>query len=301
MPRSLPPLNALRAFESAARHLSFTSAANELNVTPAAISHQVKALEEHLGVILFHRLTRALRLTDAGQVALPKLKQGFDNLAQGVGQMRAHSDSEELIISVSPAFGSMWLMPRLEKFRVLHPNIEIRIDGTDHLVDLAQDNADVAVRYGSGDYRKVRTELLFNQLNIPVCSPALLSGKHSLRDLDNLRYHTLLHVEWKDANASWRMWLMAAGLHDIDPTRGPRFTMENMAVQAAIEGQGVALIGNIMVADDIAAGRLVRPFDPRLSTPLTFSYYLLTPKGNIEQSKVTAFRTWLLEETQTLR
>ena len=301
MARPLPPLNALRAFESAGRHLSFTKAAAELNVTPAAISHQVKALEELLEVPLFRRLTRALRLTDAGQAALPTLSQGFDKLAQGVEQMRAHCESGVLTISVSPSFGAMWLVPRLENFRCRHPDIEIRIDGTDRLVDLARDDADVAVRYGPGGYNGVRVDYLFGQVNTPVCSSALLSGEHPLGQPDDLRHHTLLHVDWKDAEASWRMWLLAAGLHDIDPTRGPRFTMENMAVQAALDGHGVALIGDILVADDLAAGRLVRPFDPSLSTPLTFSYYLLSAKDSAEQPKVAAFRDWLLEEARASR
>ncbi|MCG8360097.1 MAG: transcriptional regulator GcvA, partial [Kiloniellales bacterium] len=275
MARPLPPLTALRAFESAGRHLSFTKAAAELNVTPAAVSHQVKALEELLEVPLFRRRTRALRLTDAGQAALPTLSQGFDKLAQGVEQMRAHCESGVLTISVSPSFGAMWLVPRLERFRVRHPDIEIRIDGTDRRVDLTRGEADVALRYGPGGYNGVRVDWLFSQLNTPVCSPALLRGEHPLRQPDDLRHHTLLHIDWKDAEASWRMWLLAAGLHDIDPTRGPRFTMETMAVQAALDGQGVALIGDMLVADDLASGRLVRPFDPSLSTPLTFSYYLL--------------------------
>ena len=301
MARPLPPLNALRAFESAGRHLSFTKAAAELNVTPAAISHQVKALEEMLEVPLFRRLTRALRLTDAGQAALPTLSQGFDKLAQGVEQMRAHCESGVLTISVSPSFGAMWLVPRLERFRIRHPDIEIRIDGTDRRVDLARDDADVALRYGPGGYKGVQVDCLFSQVNTPVCSPALLSGEHPLGQPDDLRHHTLLHVDWKDAEASWRMWLLAAGLHDIDPTRGPHFTMENMAVQAALDGHGVALIGDMLVADDLAAGRLVRPFDPSLSTPLTFSYYLLSARDSAEQPKVAAFRDWLLEEARAAR
>ncbi len=301
MARPLPPLNALRAFESAGRHLSFTKAAAELNVTPAAIGHQVKALEELLGVPLFRRLTRALRLTDAGQAALPTLGQGFDKLAQGVEQMRAHSESGVLTISVSPSFGAMWLVPRLEHFRIRHPDIEIRIDGTDRRVDLARDDADVALRYGPGGYKGVRVDWLFGQVNTPVCSPALLRGAHALRRPDDLRHHTLLHVDWKDAEASWRMWLLAAGLHDIDPTRGPRFSMENMAVQAALDGHGVALIGDMLVADELAAGRLVRPFDPSLSTPLSFSYYLLSANDSAEQPKVAAFRDWLLEAARASR
>jgi len=301
MARPLPPLNALRAFESAGRHLSFTKAAAELNVTPAAIGHQVRALEELLEVRLFRRLTRALRLTDAGKAALPTLREGFDKLTQGVEQMRAHCESGVLTISVSPSFGAMWLVPRLEHFRSRHPEVEIRIDGTDRLADLAHDETDVAVRYGPGGYKGVQVDYLFSPLNTPVCSPALLSGEHPLRQPDDLRHHTLLHVEWKDAEASWRMWLLAAGLHDIDPTRGPRFTMENMAVQAALDGHGVALIGDILVADDLAAGHLVHPFDSRLSTPLKFSFYLLSAKDSAEQPKVAAFRDWLLEEARASR
>ncbi|MEQ8501437.1 MAG: transcriptional regulator GcvA [Sneathiellaceae bacterium] len=301
MARPLPPLNALKAFESAARHLSFTRAAAELNVTPAAVSHQVKALEELLEVPLFRRLTRALHLTDAGRAAMPALSQGFERLAEGVERIRDHRESKLLTISVSPSFGAMWLMPRLEGFRIRHPDIEIRIDGTDRLVDVAHGDADVAVRYGAGGYGGVRVDRLFNQLNTPVCSPALLSGAHPLRHPEDLRHHSLLHVEWKDAEASWRMWLLAAGLHNIDPTRGPRFTMEGMAVQAAIDGHGVALIGDMLVADDLAAGRLVRPFDPSLSTPLSFSFYLLSRADSGRTPKVAAFRDWLLEEVRGAR
>lgn len=301
MTRPLPPLNALRAFESAGRHLSFTKAASELNVTPAAVSHHVKALEDMLQVTLFRRLTRALRLTDAGRAALPILGEGFDRLAEGVEQIRAHCDSGVLTISVSPSFGAKWLVPRLEDFRRRHPDIEIRIDGTDRLVDLASGEADVALRYGAGGYKGVQVDWLFGQINTPVCSPKLLSGTHPLTRPDDLRHHTLLHVDWKDAEASWRMWLLAAGLNDIDPTRGPRFTMETMAVQAALDGHGVALVGDMLVADDLAAGRLVRPFDPSLSTPLGFCYYLLSPKDGAERPKIAAFREWLLKEARASR
>ncbi len=301
MTRPLPPLNALRAFETAARHLSFTRAAAELNVTPAAISHQIKALEDQLGVPLFRRLPRALRLTDAGQAALPILSQGFEKLSQAVEQIRAHSESGLLTISVSPSFGAMWLVPRLERFRARHPEIETRIDGTDRRVDLTRGDADVALRYGPGGYDGVRVDRLFSQANTPVCSPALLRGAAPLHKPEDLRDHTLLHIVWKDAEASWRMWLLAAGLPDIDPTRGPHFTQENMAVQAALDGQGVALVGDILVADHLAAGRLLRPFDPSLSTPLSFAYYLLSTNDSAELPKVMAFRNWLLEEARTAR
>ena len=295
---SLPPLNALRAFEVAARHLSFKRAADELNVTPAAISHQVKALEEWLGTPLFHRLTRALRLTEAGQEALPTLTQGFGTLVEAIGQMQANADSKVLTVSVSPSFGTMWLVPKLDRFRARHPDIEIRIDGTDRLVNIAQGDADVAVRYGAGDYKGVRVDLLFTQRNTPVCSPVLLEGDFPLREPNDLRDHTLLHVDWKDADASWRMWLMAAGVEGINAARGPHFTQEGMAVQAALDGQGVALIGDKLVEDHLTTGALVCPFAPDMSTPLTFSHYLLSPMGVAAQPKVTAFREWLIEELQ---
>ncbi len=294
MARSLPPLNALRAFESAGRHLSFTLAAAELNVTPGAISHQVKSLEDYLGVALFHRRTRALDLTDAGQLALPKLSDGFDKLFEGVELLREHDGGAVLSISVSPSFGAMWLVPRLEDFRRQHPGIEIRLDGTDRQVDLHHDNIDVALRYGPGGYSGVRVDRLFGQVNTPVCSPALLEGAHPLNNPCDLRHHTLLHIDWKDAEASWRMWLLAAGVTDVEPAAGPHYSMETMAVQAAIDGQGVALVGDVLVADDLAAGRLVRPFDNALSTPLSFSYYLLTEMDSAAKPKVEAFRQWLL-------
>jgi len=296
MTSTLPPLNALRAFEAAARHLSFKMAADELHVTPAAISHHVKTLEATLGVQLFHRLTRALRLTEAGQAALPALTAGFDRLRDAADQMRAYGDRGLLTLSVSPSFASLWLVPRLDRFHACHPEIEIRIDGTDRLVDVARGEADVAIRYGSGDYKGVVVDRLFGQRNTPVCSPMLASGDAPLKHPGDLRHHNLIHVEWKDAEASWRMWLLAAGLRDIDPTRGLRFTQESMAVQAALEGQGVALVGDRLVADHVAAGRLVCPFASELRTPLTFSYYLLTSQRSSLQPKVAAFRNWLMKE-----
>ena len=298
MIRSLPPLNALRAFEAAARHLSFKKAAEELNVTPAAISHQVKALEELLDIQLFNRLTRALDLTEAGRAALPLLTEGFDKLVEGSGRMQAYCESGLLTVSVSPSFGAMWLVPKLDRFRTLHPDIEIRIDGTDRLVDVARGEVDVALRYGPGGYKDVRVHHLFNQFNTPVCSPALLEGDTPLVSPGDLRHHTLLHIEWKDMEASWRMWLLAAGLKDIDPTQGPHFTHENMAVQAALDGHGVALVGDRLVADHLATGRLVCPFDPDLRTPLKFAYYLLTSHGGASSPKICAFRDWMMKEAR---
>ena len=294
MNQPLPSLNSLRAFEAAARHLSFKLAADELNVTPAAVSHQVKALEETLGVKLFRRQTRSIKLTNAGRAALPLIAEGFDKLFEGVTVLREHSQNDLLTVSVSPSFGSIWLVPRLERFRREYPDIEIRIDGTDRLSDVASGDADVAIRYGAGGYKGVTVDHLFGQLNTPICSPKLLEGETALLRLEDLAKQTLLHIEWKDTEASWRMWLLAAGLTGIDPTRGPHFTQESMAIQAALDGHGVALVGDKLVADHLEAGRLVCPFRQDMKMPLTFSYYLLTPKT--KRPKVEAFRKWLISE-----
>jgi LysR family glycine cleavage system transcriptional activator len=292
-------LNALRAFESAGRHLSFTKAAAELNVTPAAIGHQVKALEELLEVPLFHRLTRALRLTQAGQAALPPLRDGFDKLAEAVDLLRAHETRGAITVSLGPAIAAKWLVPRLDRFRAAHPDLDVRLDATDKLVDFQRDNVDLAIRYGGGDYPGLEAERLSSEEIFPVCSPKLLDGPEPLEKPDDLRHHTLIHLEWdsEDVTApTWHMWLLAAGIHDIDFTRGPAFSMRALALQAAIEGQGVALASSFLVADDLAAGRLVVPFDLSVCDPLDFAYHIVVSKRTADLPKVVAFKTWLLDE-----
>ena len=297
MNRKLPPLNALRAFEAAARHLSISKAADELTVTPAAVSHQVKALEDVLGVQLFRRLNRALMLTDAGQLFLPGLRDGFDRLAQAVEKVGAQCEGGTLTVSIGPSFAAKWLVPRLDRFRAAHPDIDLRIDATDRLVDFARENADVGIRYGAGDYPGQRTERLFSDVAFPVCSPALCERPPALREPADLRGHTLLHVDWatlQETAPSWRMWLLAAGVDDIDATRGPKFSQESLTVQAAVEGHGVALISNVLVADDLAARRLCRPFE--LSLPMSFAYYVVAPETTAARPKVAAFLDWVLAE-----
>ena len=190
MARRLPPLNALRAFEAAARHLSFTKAAGELSVTPAAVSHQVKALEDYFGIQLFRRLTRALLLTDAGQTALPALRDGFDKLAEASERLRAHDARGMLTVSVSPSFAAKWLVPRLDDFRTVHPDIDLRLDASDTIVDLARGEADLSIRYGPGGYRDLRVDLLFEAEVFPVCAPGLCDGQHPLREPADLHRHT---------------------------------------------------------------------------------------------------------------
>ncbi len=299
MSRRLPPLNALRAFEAAARHLSFKKAAEELHVTPAAVSQQVKALEDYYGVQLFRRLTRALRLTDAGQAALPALKDGFDKLGEAAGVLDNFTQSGVLTVSVPPSFGAKWLVPRLDRFSAAHPDYELRIDATDTLVDFGAGGVDVGLRYGRGAYEGLRVERLMSEVAFPVCCPTLADGDPPLRRPEDLTHHTLLHVQWKmegESAPNWRMWLRAAGVEGVDPERGPRFSVENLALQAAIEGQGVALVSSALVAGDLKAGRLVRPFAPATTEATAFSYYLVYPPASEGNPKVKAFRQWIKDE-----
>ena len=302
MERRLPPLNALRAFEAAARHLSLTRAAEELHVTPAAVSHQVKGLEATLGVKLFRRANRSLLLTDAGQACLPGLHEGFDRLAEAMEAVRARDESGPFTVTVPPSFGAKWLVTRLDRFSQKHPGYDVRLDASMRLVELMREGVDIAVRFGAGRYDGMRVDRLMEEVAIPVCSPRLLEGDDPLREPGDLCRHTLLHhvaPYQTDSYPDWRMWLQAAGVGGCDLGRGPTFSMASMAVQAAIDGQGVALVGDVLVADDIAAGRLVRPFE--LSFPVHFAYYIVSPLVTADSPRVAAFREWLLEEAQTSR
>ncbi len=297
MPASLPPLNALRAFEAAGRHLSLSRAADELHVTPAAVSHQIKALEEYLGVPLFRRVNRGLLLTDAGQACLPGLRDGFASLAQAVESARRQKPNRGLTVSVAPSFGAKWLVPRLDRFTAAHPDIDVRLDASTRLVDPLQEDIDVCIRYGPGNYPGMHVECLLAEEVGPVCSPSLLEGPNPLKTPNDLCNHVLLHFDapaGDDSMPDWKMWLAAAGVKDCDASRGPRFTMASMAVQVAVAGQGVALAGSVLVADDVAAGRLVKPFE--LTFPARFSYYIVCPPAIAEQPRVVAFRAWLHAE-----
>ncbi|MBT5195125.1 MAG: transcriptional regulator GcvA [Rhodospirillaceae bacterium] len=300
--RRLPPLNGLRAFETAARHLSISAAADELNVTPAAVSQQIKGLEGQLGLSLFRRMNRALALTEHGRLLLPGLSDGFDLLDRAVAEVRQAQAGGPLNLSTSPSFASKWLIPRLDRFQNAHPEIEVRITAGMDLTDFRRDDVDCAVRFGRGRYDGVEAIWLLGEEVFPVCSPDLLEGPHGLRGLDQLRHHRLLHDGTPmpdDVTPDWRMWLQAARVDDVDPSHGTTLTPWTMVVQAAIEGQGVALGRRALVADDLAAGRLVRPFD--LGLPLPFSHWLVYPPGAERRPKVRAFRDWLVAEAEAAR
>jgi LysR family glycine cleavage system transcriptional activator len=294
MGRRLPPLNALRAFEAAARHMSFTKAAAELNVTQAAVSHQIKALEERLGLPLFRRLNRQLLLTDAGQAYLPEVREAFDRLASATDRLLTRDSTGVLTVTLLPSFAAKWLVPRLGRFREGHPEIDVRVSPSERLVDFAREDVDIGIRHGLGRYPgPLRADFLLAENVFPVCSPKLLEGPKPLRCPEDLRHHTLLH---DDYHQDWRMWLMAAGVTSVDPSRGPRFDDSSMVLQAAIGGQGVALGRSALVATDLAAGRLVKPFDITLASPL--AYYLVYPSATADRPKIVAFRNWILAEAR---
>jgi LysR family glycine cleavage system transcriptional activator len=291
MGRRLPPLNTLPDFEAAARHLSFTKAAEELNVTHGAVSRQVKSLEDYLGVPLFRRLNRALRLTDEGQTYARSVRALLDSLAESTRRLRAARDAG-LTVSTTFSFTSGWLVPRLGRFRALHPEIDVRLQANDRVTDFERDNVDLAIRYGRGQYPGLAAERLLSDDYAPVGSPALLKGKHPLRKPADLRHHVLLHEENNEVD--WRMWLAAAGIEGIDASRGPIFSHSPMAIQAAIHGEGVALGRTALIEEELASGRLVRLFDLRLKADM--AYYIVHPPRAVERPMVRAFRDWLLAE-----
>ncbi len=304
MTRRLPPLNALRAFETAARHLSIKKAAEELHLTPAAISQQVRTLEDHIGRQLFRRITRGLVLTEAGAAAAPLLTEGLDRLAEAAARMQDVPQSRILTVSVAPSLASKWLVPRLERFREAHPDFDIRLDATNALSNFKEDGVDVALRFGGGSYRGLHAERLLAETAFPVCSPHLLERGPPLEAPSDLAAHTLLHIQWamdSETAPNWQMWLRAAGVDTVDPSRGPRFSHDSMAVQAAIEGQGVALAVSTLVVDDLTAGRLVRPFPPVLSEVTEFGYYLVYPGEKAADPRVGAFRDWINVEMRHTR
>jgi LysR family glycine cleavage system transcriptional activator len=318
MPKSsgrFPPLNALRAFEAAARHASFKLAAKELHVTPGAVSHQVKLLEDHLGVQLFRRLTRALELTTEAHAMLPKVREGLDALHAAVERVRAREDMCSLTVVSPPNFAARWLVPRLSSFTAAHPNVELHIASRQSMVDTRGESAPLVseadtradspvamVRFGSGQYPGSHVDEVFSAVYVPVCSPKLLKGEHPLRRPEDLRFHTLLHddtVIEEGARPSWTDWLQSVGVTDIDATRGPHFSDAALALDAAIEGMGVTLAIKPLLTTEIQAKRLVVPFDIWASTG--YAYYLVTPEAKSENRALAAFREWLLDEAKAER
>jgi LysR family glycine cleavage system transcriptional activator len=296
MTARLPSLNGLRAFEAAARHLSFTLAASELNVTQTAISHQIRRLEEELGIRLFIRQNRALALTPEARDYLPGVRAAFNDLRLATDRLLRKEDDKVLTVSTLASLAAKWLLPRLTDFQEQHPGIDVRITTSTSLVDFQRDNVDAAIRYGRGQWPGVRADWLMADELFPVCSPSLLRGDKPLRRPEDLRNHPLLHTS--NANSDdWRLWLTAAGLPaDIARQPGITFDMIFMTIQAAIDGIGVAMGRTSYVQDDIAKGRLVVPF--KIALPADAGFYLVAPEGRREVPKLAAFRQWIVAATQ---
>jgi LysR family glycine cleavage system transcriptional activator len=292
----LPPLNALRAFEAAGRLQSLTDAAAELSVTPAAVGHQVKALEAWFEQALFERRYRAIELTEKGRLLLGGLTDGFDRLAETVDAFTALDDQRSLMITSCTSFASRWLVPRLDEFHALHPDIDVRLDATQRLVDLRRESFDLGIRFGPGQWDGLGADYLMDEEFIPVASPALLARK-PVEQPSDLAAHTLLHREDAPGPAlNWETWLQAAEVDTVDPQRGLRYSIESMAIQAALDGHGIALVSNVLVEADVKAGRLVRLFDLGLHAGRDLAYYLAYAPSRVRHPRVAAFRDWILQE-----
>ena len=299
--RSHLPLNGLRAFEAAARHLSFKKAAEELHVTPAAVGHQVKRLEDHLGVALFRRLNRAIRLTAAAEASLADVEEGFDRLSAAVDRLRTRGAKQVLTATVAPSFAAKWLIPRLDRFRAAHPGVSVRMDTSLTELDLEREGIDIGIRFGDGHYPGLRIDRFMEESLIPVCSPALSSGDAPIRSPGDLGRHNLLHIEGDTSDPSWAgwpAWLKAANCTEIAATPGPRFTQSIMAVQAAIEGQGIALAPASIVLDDLRSGRLVRLFKDLPGIPTNYGWYIVSPVSLADHKIVQDFRQWIISEAE---
>ena len=294
MPRRLPPLNALKAFEAAARHESFTRAAEELCVTQGAVSHQVKALEIELGLKLFNRERQRLIITEAGRGYLTVVRDAFDRIASGTERLLQRQSGGALTVTTSPNFAAKWLVHRMGRFAEAHPDIDLRVSASPQHIDFAREDIDLAIRHGDGTAPGLHVMRLCAETLFPVCSPKLLTGRNALRTPADLRRFPLLHVDDRQSWNQWGQWLDFAGVRDIDLAHGPVLSQVSMAIDAAVDGQGVALARTALAAWDLIGGRLVRPFD--LEMPVPFAYWIVCPKPSAKLAKIVAFTDWLIAE-----
>ena len=289
MGRRLPPLNSLKCFEAAGRLLSFTGAARELSVTQAAISHQIKVIEEFLGFPLFVRYPRRLALTEQGKVLLPEVIEAFDRVSQAIGTLDKEQYSNLLSVRLAPSFAAKWLSPRLKYFWLQYPEIDLCLFHAHDAVDFEREEIDIAVTYGKGDWPNVVADKLLSLDFFPVCSPTFMHNDKPLTNIDNLRYYSLLH----DANYEcWQDWLKLAGVNGIATEKGTIIDDTNVLIQAAIDGQGIALGSSTFVEDHLESGKLIRPFETVLVNE--FSYYVVCPPAHLKNPAVLAFKEWLL-------
>lgn len=304
MNRTLPGTRALRTFEAAARHLSFTRAADEVGLTPAAVSYQIKEIEDQLGLVLFTRTSRSIRLTPAGAMLFEATADALELLQRAVGRARKMDrGATRLRVSTGARFATNWLLPRLARFRAAHPGLELTFDISDQLRDFDSDDVDVAIRFGAGQYNNAVAERLLTTTVVPVCSPTLLATGPRLEQPRDLFNHTLCFVNCKVDDLlwpNWRMWMAAAAIDDFDDRACVAFSDSNHVVQAVLEGGAVGLVEPAMIANHLADGRLVKLFDVGVSIAEQYAYYLVYPQSSREDPRVLAFREWLFAETQAL-
>lgn len=293
MLKRLPPLNAVKAFESAARHLSFTRAADELFVTQAAVSHQIKSLESYLSIKLFHRKNRSLLLTEEGQAYFHELRDIFVHLQEATERLTAMSAKGTITIATPPSFASQWLVPKLHQFSGLHPDIDVRIKAVDLDDGFLDDSVDIAVYYGLGNWPNLYSRQFLKEYLTPMCSPLLLQGR-KLVELKDLKEHRLLHDNTRFA---WKNWLAEFKVKGINVNQGPIFSHTMLVLQAASNGQGVALSDTVLARPDILSGRLVCPFDETIESKN--SYYLVCKTKQADNSKISILSDWMLEQAGT--
>ena len=298
MRSNLPPLNGLKTFEAAARHLNFSRAAAELHVTPSAVSHQIKGLEARIGQTLFRRDGKALNLTEAGGILLRGAQSAFGHLSRAMDSQHALNHTPVLTVSVPPSVAMKWLVPRLETFRHRHPDIDVRISTDIELPSLIAGDVDIAVHYGSGDYPGLAAELLVANSVAPMCNPKLCRGDPPLRRPEDLRYFILLHDIGGDEAGNpaydWGAWLARHGVGDVDATLGLRFNTSADVLNAAVAGAGVAIGKTALAVDDLKSGRLVCLFDA--VTAEQSAYYVVSAPDSAVREKIAPFRDWLFEE-----
>ncbi|MDK2779397.1 MAG: transcriptional regulator GcvA [Pseudomonadota bacterium] len=292
--RRLPPLNSLRMFEASARHSSFAAAAEELAVTASAVSHQIKTLEEYLGISLFSRNRRKVELTAAGEQYLTAVKHALDEIEVATQRLTANLDTNVVNISVAPNFLIRWLMPRMSKFQELYPDVELQINASMGLIDFSRSNTDMAVYFGNGDWEDIEMHFLRNVMLVPVCSPFLMRGPHPLREPADLRHHTLIYVSKR--KYEWDNWLELAGAGFITPKNSLAISSGQLATAAALDGLGIALADSTLTSREVASGRLVVPFDIKLDTHKAF--YLVYRKHRPLTVGMKAFKEWLMSEMQ---
>ena len=297
MRRPLPPLNALRAFEATARHLSFSKAAEELHVTPAALSHQIRGLEDLLGLKLFVRRPRSIELTEAARLIQPGIRTGFESLRVAIDQLDQGRRDRVLVVSSTPGLTAKWLVPRLYRFLAKHPDIDTRISASVGYANFATDGVDIGIRLSSGVHPDLYVEKLSDEWLLPLCSPRLLEADPPLRSPSDLPRFNLIQIDLPGVVPTWSDWMRLAGIEGIDTRRGLRLNVADHALDAASEGAGVVLGYKVVASHDLGLGRLVAPFGPEIPVPGR-SYFFVCPKGEEKRPAIKAFRDWVFTEIE---